>query len=489
MIGRRNAKIRRFVADGVQTPLVLHRENGCHRVLVVSDLHLGCGRDPVTRRYRRRENFFADDAFRRFLEYFAQDDAGPGLLVLNGDIIDFVRVICVPRTNEDFDEWSRILADLGCKKKPDELRLFTGFEKRQFGLGTREFESAWRIYQVVTGHPDFFNALSGWLKRGGRIVFVMGNHDIEIRWPLVQSIIVRAIVSDWADLGDRVTFVPQSAMIENLYFEHGHLFESATTVPVAETMTNGGELRLPLASLVNRYLINKLEGMEPFLDNMKPICRALPSILLRHPLQFLGRSLLAAPFVIRSVRPFWLSHGVGIMVFFGALALSLAAVGFLTLAVLSSMLGARVVVSRFNPLSFQVLLTAIALLGIIELVRRMKKKQRFRIAEDNYGKGLMERLQAIEFPLGAEVAYGVIGHTHRPDAQFPPFDGDHQYVYLNSGTWAPVWRRDRPNLRGGTEFSFLRFDWDPEKSEFRHSSLVWRDDRNAPVESLILARD
>ena len=61
-------------------------------VLVVSDLHLGDGQDPVTGRYSKRENFFADRAFSAFLEHHdPRSSSDTALLVINGDAFDFLR--------------------------------------------------------------------------------------------------------------------------------------------------------------------------------------------------------------------------------------------------------------------------------------------------------------------------------------------------------------------------------------------------------------
>src|SRR2546430_16362087 len=84
--------------------------NPPQEILVVSDFHLGRGRNPVTGRISRTENFLADEPFARFLEY-----AGPGpqkLLIINGDTFDFVRMCEYPRTEQEFEEWSEVLKPL-----------------------------------------------------------------------------------------------------------------------------------------------------------------------------------------------------------------------------------------------------------------------------------------------------------------------------------------------------------------------------------------
>ncbi len=55
--------------------------------------------------------------------------------------------------------------------------------------------------------------------------------------------------------------------------------------------------------------------------------------------------------------------------------------------------------------------------------------------------------------------------------------------YLNSGSWAPRWPEDRPDLAGQVEYSFLEFTRNTN-GEYRHRSLEWRDDRAELQKSL-----
>src|SRR3954449_8712586 len=69
-------------------------DNPPEQIFIVSDFHLGRGRNPRTGRISRTENFLSDQAFYRFLDY-----AKPGpekLLLLNGDTFDFVRICHCP---------------------------------------------------------------------------------------------------------------------------------------------------------------------------------------------------------------------------------------------------------------------------------------------------------------------------------------------------------------------------------------------------------
>jgi hypothetical protein len=81
--------------------------------------------------------------------------------------------------------------------------------------------------------------------------------------------------------------------------------------------------------------------------------------------------------------------------------------------------------------------------------------------------------------------YASVGHTHRMDVQDLGTVGDCRCTYLNSGSWAPRWDDNRPDLTGRVEYSFLRFTLD--RAEYRPEVLEWRDERGQPVPALILS--
>ncbi len=127
-------------------------------VVVVSDLHLGVGHDPVTGTFPMTENFFADDTFAAFLGGAVAP--GGALLVLNGDIVDFLRLCRPPRTPDDFDRWGAWLARL---EEPDRARTLertVSRVERVYGLRTDDYKCIWKLLLAVTGHPQFFQALA-----------------------------------------------------------------------------------------------------------------------------------------------------------------------------------------------------------------------------------------------------------------------------------------------------------------------------------------
>ena len=78
-----------------------------HDIIVVSDLHLGRGKNPETGRYYRLEAFFYDEDFFRFCDFFleqARREDRAVKLVLNGDAFDLLRVDHDPIADESLRE-------------------------------------------------------------------------------------------------------------------------------------------------------------------------------------------------------------------------------------------------------------------------------------------------------------------------------------------------------------------------------------------------
>jgi UDP-2,3-diacylglucosamine pyrophosphatase LpxH len=260
------------------------------RILVVSDLHILTGSDPVTGRIHARENFLADDAFRRFLaSQRLEVSEGEPLLVINGDAFDFIRISDVPRTDEDFAVWLEDLARVGYKPKRPLRHTLVRKELRD-GLRTDHYKTVWKFRRIVRGHPVFFAALGEWVASGGRIVFVKGNHDLEFHWPLLhQAIRVELAKEAGARAeGPAIQFVEDGLQIQNVYIEHGHRFEAMTRVNGSPTVFDGREIRFPFGSFFNKYVINHLEDLDPFLDNVKPTSKVVQVAIKRRPLAALG---------------------------------------------------------------------------------------------------------------------------------------------------------------------------------------------------------
>jgi UDP-2,3-diacylglucosamine pyrophosphatase LpxH len=453
-------------------------------VLVVSDLHLGCGIDPRTGRVDPRENFLADHAFADFLDYHLPRPTEPApLLVLNGDTFDFLRVTTIPRSGEDFDRWRAALAALDYQPaRPLEDSLVK--KERRYGLRTDDYKTIWKFRLMADGHPALFAGWRRWLERGGRIAFVKGNRDLELYWPLLQKALRTELGRDGIPVDEqRVRFHQEAVRLGNLHIEHGHRLESMTRVDGHPTIYRGEEIRFPFSSFFDKYVINDLERLDPFLDNVRPLSRVLQVAIRRHPFSVIrilyhGANALK-PILIRD----FFKHSMALLLGLVVLALPpivviLAAAAFVFEPVRAALSSAI----QSDPVRRSVGVVAAAapwLVGaVLDLFRR---RRRFPHGEDGYATGIYESVLACP---GKRRSIAVLGHTHRMDVQDLGAAGGRRLLYVNSGTWVPRWNQDRPDLAGPVEYSFLRFTL--EQDEYEHQALEWRADRGAPTPALIL---
>lgn len=456
-------------------------------VLVVSDLHLAEGRDPVTGRIERGENFFADLPFGRFLDHHLALGGRGSLLVINGDAFDFLRVMSVPRTPADFERWRIALADLGYEH-PRPLADTLVKKEHRYGLRTDHYKTIWKFREIVDGHPAFFAALRRWVAGGGHVAFIKGNHDLELHWPLLQHALRRELAGDatFPDGEHPVTFHEDDLDLRNVHIEHGHRFEAMTRVTGEPTIYRGEEIRLPFASFFNKYVINHLEGLEPFLDNIKPASNVVQVTIRKHPLaaiRILFHGLRALkPILIRDS----FRHVLALLLLLVTIALPVLALALVVLAFIFQPVREAVVWAiGDSPIRRAVSVLVVAAPWLVaggrELVNRRRRWDR---GEDRYGEGMyhVARDRAGNWTR----FYGVVGHTHRMDIQDLGQVGTCRCFYLNSGSWTPRWEDGRPDLGGQIECSFLHFTLQ-ENGEYAHEALEWRDELGTPAPAVILS--
>lgn len=469
-------------------------ENPPQEIFVVSDLHLGRGRNPETGRFSRTENFLSDQAFSRFLDY-----AGPGpgkLLVINGDAFDFVRICHHPRKQEEFEEWIAFLKRLGVEKERAELCRAISKVERKFGLETDDYKSAWKLLQIANGHREFFQALAKWIKGGGMLVLSKGNHDLELYWPLVRKALEELLKREGADgnaLSSQMFYCDDWVRIANVYFEHGHKYDPQQRIDDSDKSAvlpgKPGQLKLPLGIFVNRYLINQLEKLEPFLSSVRPTEKILWMLLRTHPLSAIAMLFRSLRFIRRAFQTSRVRDFFWYAVYLGSLAVPLLTV--LAIAGIFAFAQWRDFFVTRHPMSS----TALGVLGILapylvaafrEFVRWLGRKRRrpAQVGEDDMSRGVYASIKELKFPPFSRM-YAVMGHTHDQDIQRLPGLDSGATLYLNTGTWIPVWPDDRPDLAGQVLFPFVRFRRQASQ-EYCHEYLEWRDDRGEPAESYIL---
>jgi UDP-2,3-diacylglucosamine pyrophosphatase LpxH len=448
-------------------------------VLVASDFHLGPGRDVVTKTCVATENFLADNAFAAWLEHHRAEDT---LLILNGDIFDVLRVAEVPRNPGDYERWSRRLGELGEQRTAEALEAGVTKSERRYGLQTHDYKTVWKLIRTAEGHPEFFDALGAWVRDGGRVLFITGNHDVEMHWPLVRQW-VRLEISErgaGAAAAECVAFEDAHVRIDNLHVEHGHQHEQMTRVDGPPTLPppSDDQINLPLGSFVNRYIINQVEALDPFIDNVKPVQRSLLRLARQRPLKILTTYFGAWKFLLRALKKRRVNKAVLLI----ALGLSLPALAPLLLLAIPSV---RETVLDWLPfgdvgdfiaaLLSGGLLTAVLpwALGVLSELRRKPPA--------DHQHDAASRIAAT----GADGRPFCVcmGHTHVTAVK--RIDGADDRLLFNTGTWIALWPRDRPDLMGRRVYSYVRFDATGADG-YRGTALEWDPSADRPCPATIL---
>ena len=220
---------------------------------VISDLHL-CEAEPVHpkfplwKKYKTKQ-FFFDEVFADFVEHIANMASGEEVeLVLNGDIFDFDSVLALPH---------------------DPPYRVTWLERLR-GLHPEERKSIFKMERVLDDHEIWVGALRWLLLRGHRVVFVIGNHDLEMHWPRVQKLLLDRLALP-KEYKENVRFC-EWFYISNgdTLIEHGNQYDPYCLCldPVNPFIRryNKVEIRLPFGNVACRYLTNGMGFFNPHID-------------------------------------------------------------------------------------------------------------------------------------------------------------------------------------------------------------------------------
>ena len=490
-----------------------------HNLLIVSDLHLSEGLDPSSGKFSRLEDFLFDDAFARFLRHHEEVrgqlrfGGRPWLLILNGDLFDFLQVVSLPQEG-------RLLRAVKGVDRRQELRV----DERDYGLETTAGESEWKLKQIARGHQRFFAALGWFVAHGNYIAVIKGNHDVELHWPQVQERFIAEVGRAYTrarlvlDHGPPISLEDCAARIHfypwfyyepgRIYVEHGGQYEAANyfrdylnpVLPHDPT-----RIDLPWGSLFVRYLFNKVEDVHPFADNIKPYTRYLGWAFRKDPtgtiemlmtrgwvflraLSNVGRKTMASvrhdigqhrqgqppvpvplpPDVATRVAALarqrvgvvwqeWVGSAIQLLL---SLLMGLIIVTFLVLAWLNLTAGVG-------------WMTAVYLMAaaLAYFLRRGLKRSLAFLFERDYLLRVARELEQILEPAHV-VRYIVMGHNHRV-----ALERLERAWYVNTGAWVPVYEREGP-LEGWEALTFFRLAWGYEGVP---ELLRWDDAASAPA--------
>jgi UDP-2,3-diacylglucosamine pyrophosphatase LpxH len=476
--------------------LIFEKEDGV--IAILSDFHIGEGFLPEKRVFARTENFFQDKAFSSFLQHLDYDYAGSGkriTLVLNGDFLDFLRVRSLPAEDEHrlFQRYMKWLS-----RHAIDQNFTIDEHEMHYGLSTHELKSVWKLRRICKGHPLVFKALAEFVVQGHRLILVKGNHDLEFYWPKVQAEFRKLLASKLLAVNgvlktarERIQFIRENVIfcqraikIENtMYIEHGHQYEPVTSV--YSTPERSGELALPPGSLFNRYLINTIETISPFVANVRPLSEFLKKLSLKQKIQLIRVVFrhfpIAAKMVLRHHSRFGLilllealPHLIGFLYALFGIFLPLVWQAYSQFYVaLTGEVGAFLVKNWFLNSG----LAIAGFFGLRKLVQFAGKNHKFDLKKDIAT--AKERLGPP--PPNTKRRFIVFSHTHRAENCYLG-DG---WWYINTGTWIPIIDSRELVLHKKLTLSYVLFEKD-EKDEWDFRLQQWNDEKEKSEELILL---
>ena len=451
-------------------------KNNC--IYVISDLHLAAGVNECGN-FDGTENFYADNSFARFLDHLqSKCVTNRATLIINGDFIDFLRITNIPVRDEEFIAWQNILNLTGIDKSTAELKNSIVKKEITYGLKTDNYKSVWKLHVCIGGHSKLFERLAQWLSDGNDLVITKGNHDLEWVWKEVRVYLQYWLANNIAQQHQRsveevisTTIIAQTVFVDDnliidgsVYIEHGHKYENMTSVKDGPLIASKQELNLPLGSFFNRYLINRIEQLYPYLDNIRPTQNIL-LVLFRERFPFaikvLFRYLWLMGLLVQK-RIFWQT----LKYLFTFLLVIVLPVAITVLAIVNGRSSQPA--SGNNSFIIQQLLSAAKNLGFLFLsyiIARVMVMVKLKGPASFYGEA-----QHI-FSINPALEVVTFGHTHNPE-QF----GDAGKWYFNTGTWTPVYESSSAEVRMDKTYTFLQINRD-ENGKYRPLLLQrWSDD-------------
>jgi UDP-2,3-diacylglucosamine pyrophosphatase LpxH len=223
--------------DAAPTPAMRH-------TFVVSDVHLGEAQPAADAEWMfyRQSKFFPDADLRALVSWIVARIGATDALdfVLDGDVFELEG----PRVRDGvdvFDESPRTEAD-----------------------------ALDRTQRIVEAHEGFFAALASLVDLGHRVVFVAGNHDAQLTFAGVQSLVRRAVAERAAEAStalDRVRVEPWFYQTrDGLHVEHGHQYDTYCSFrdPLRPLDPSGREVFPTLGSLAFRRVMSRMGYMNAY---------------------------------------------------------------------------------------------------------------------------------------------------------------------------------------------------------------------------------
>jgi UDP-2,3-diacylglucosamine pyrophosphatase LpxH len=223
--------------------------------IMLSDVHLGSDIIPHQRPWAATswllEDHEIDARLVGWLEHYTaeRDQGRPWRLVIAGDFLDLAGVSI---------------------SVPEGMRTPPTAEEQRHGLGSAVDHVLHKVDAIVARHVSVFRALGRFVAAGNALVFVRGNHDIELYWDRAQKALMDAIVAGeppamHAALRARIAIRPWFFAVDGLlYVEHGHEFDPLCSYgdPLSSTCSRDPRrIRWTAFSVLLRYVARPTRGL------------------------------------------------------------------------------------------------------------------------------------------------------------------------------------------------------------------------------------
>jgi len=264
-------------------------------LVIVSDLHLGRGRIRGSGRYHALETFFFDDDFLDFCESLVADAEArrmPLTLLFNGDTFDLLRI------------------------EPAQVGREAARRERRFGAAVTPEVAAAMVARILEGHPLWVEAVARVLAAGHTVIFLPGNHDVELQWELVRKPVREAVAGVLRRWGveegalKRLSFRPWFYHEPGrIWVEHGSQYdpECSFRYPLrAGRMEQWGvealERDMPLGNFFQRYLYNAFGAITFIVPSTRANSRYLRWLVWNRPALLLRVLSSHGPFSLQLLR-------------------------------------------------------------------------------------------------------------------------------------------------------------------------------------------
>ncbi|MCC2679536.1 MAG: hypothetical protein K0R29_2112 [Pseudobdellovibrio sp.] len=235
--------------------------------LVLSDLHLGKGRQLDDGSLNSLEEFYYAEKLVEFIQYYssgAYRDYSVEIII-NGDFLNFISV--------DY--------------------------RGHFLTVVTESIALEMLKSVIKGHIPVFKAMGEFLSQPNRkITYVIGNHDQAMMFQACRDHLDQVV-------GYPLQYKNIIYFFDGVHIEHGHMHEAANRVDPKKFFLKQGLpepiLNLPWGSHFFVELVLKVKEKYPHVDKVRPFGKLVGWTFINEPFLFVGAMGSLAKYVYKSI--------------------------------------------------------------------------------------------------------------------------------------------------------------------------------------------